>query len=186
MSFVENLLCSKKAKPFHLLLFLSFQPFLCAVYMPKCERMANRDMVFLPSLEMCRITLEPCRILYNTTFFPEFLKCNEALFPSKCNNNVREMKFNATGTCLAPLVATDSSTSYYKDIEGCGIQCKDPLYTDDEHRQIFKLNGWCATICLLCNLFAVATFFMDWNNANKYPALIIFYINFCFLINCLG
>lgn len=73
-------------------------------------------MVYLPSLEMCRITLEPCRILYNTTFFPEFLKCNETLFPSKCNNDVREMKFNATGNCLLPLVSTDSSTSYYKGI----------------------------------------------------------------------
>lgn len=71
-------------------------------------------MVYLPSLEMCRITLDPCRVLYNTTFFPEFLKCNETLFPSKCNNDVREMKFNATGNCLLPLVPTDSSTSYYK------------------------------------------------------------------------
>ncbi|KAJ6646366.1 Protein smoothened [Pseudolycoriella hygida] len=162
------------------------QPFLCAVYVPKCENIGNRDLVYLPSLEMCRITLEPCRILYNTTFFPEFLKCNETLFPSKCNNDVREMKFNATGNCLLPLVPTDSSTSYYKDIEGCGIQCKDPLYTDDEHRQINKLNAWGASLCLVCNLFSIITFLIDWQNANKYPALIIFYINFCFLINCLG
>lgn len=162
------------------------QPFLCAVFVPKCENITNRDMVYLPSLEMCRITLEPCRILYNTTFFPEFLKCNETLFPSKCNNDVREMKFNATGQCLAPLIATDSASSYYTDIEGCGVQCKDPLYTDDEHRQIYKLTAWCACICLLCNLFAIATFFIDWKNANKYPALIIFYINFCFLVNCFG
>lgn len=96
------------------------------------------------------------------------------------------MKFNATGQCLAPLVATDSATSYYEGIEGCGVQCKDPLYTDDEHRQIYKLNGWFGSICLGCNLFAIATFFIDWKNANKYPALIIFYINFCFAVNCLG
>lgn len=95
---------------------MQLQPFLCAVYVPKCETIGSRDMVYLPSLEMCRITLEPCRILYNTTFFPEFLKCNETLFPSKCNNDVREMKFNATGNCLLPLVPTDSSTSYYKGI----------------------------------------------------------------------
>lgn len=162
------------------------QPFLCAVFVPKCERMGDHDMVFLPSLEMCRITSEPCRLLYNTTFFPEFLKCNETLFPSKCNNDVREMKFNATGQCLAPLVATDLSASYYPDIEGCGVQCLDPLYTDDEHRQIHKLIGWGATLCFFSNLFVVITFIIDWQNANKYPAVIVFYINLCFLVSCLG
>lgn len=90
------------------------QPFLCAVFAPKCERLKNRDMVYLPSLEMCRITMEPCRILYNTSFFPEFLKCSESIFPSKCNNDVREMKFNAMGQCLPPLVPSDSSSNYYK------------------------------------------------------------------------
>lgn len=143
-------------------------------------------MVYLPSLEMCRITLEPCRILYNTSFFPEFLKCNETLFPPKCNNEVREMKFNATGQCMAPLVLADSTNNYYEDIEGCGVQCKDPLYTDDEHRQIQKLIGWCGLICMLCNGFVIATFAIDWQNANKCPAVIVFYINFCFLICCLG
>ncbi|XP_055613172.1 protein smoothened [Uranotaenia lowii] len=163
------------------------QPFLCAVFTPKCEKINGRDMVYLPSLEMCKITLEPCRILYNTSYFPEFLKCNETLYPSKCNNDVREeMKFNATGQCLKPLVAADSPANYYKDIEGCGVQCKDPLYTDHEHRQIHKLIAWGAGVCLTFNLFTIATFVIDWHNANKYPALVIFYINFCFMISCLG
>jgi len=51
------------------------------------------------------------------------------------------MKFNGTGQCLSPLVPTDTSASYYPGIEGCGVRCKDPLYTDDEHRQIHKLIG---------------------------------------------
>lgn len=154
--------------------------------MPKCERIGTRDMVFLPSLEMCRITLEPCRILYNTKFFPEFLKCNETLFPSKCNNDVRDMKFNITGQCMLPLVTTDSAASYYPDIEGCGIQCKNPLYTDDEHRQIHNLNAWGAGFCLICNALSIATYIIDWKNAKKYPAVIIFYINICFLLICVA
>ncbi|XP_030384342.1 protein smoothened [Scaptodrosophila lebanonensis] len=162
------------------------QPFLCAVFKPKCEEINGKEMVYLPSLEMCRITLEPCRVLYNTTFFPKFLRCNETLFPSKCSNDVREMKFNVTGSCLKPLVSTDSSASYYPGFDGCGVQCKDPLYTDDEHRQIQKLIGWGGTLCLLSNLFVVATFLIDWKNANKYPALNVFYINLCFLIACIG
>ncbi|XP_049548568.1 protein smoothened [Anopheles darlingi] len=163
------------------------QPFLCAVFTPKCEKINGQEMVYLPSLEMCRITLEPCRILYNTSFFPAFLRCNETLYPSKCNNDVREeMKFNATGQCLKPLVAADLPANYYKDVDGCGLQCKDPLYSDDEHRQIHKLIAWGAGVCLTFNFFTLATFAIDWHNANKYPALVIFYINFCFAISCLG
>lgn len=143
-------------------------------------------MVYLPSLEMCRITSEPCRILYNTSYFPEFLKCNETFFPSKCNNDVREMKFNAVGQCLAPLVQAESSTSYYKDIEGCGVQCKDPLYTDDEHDDIHKLIGWGVTICAISNIFVIVTFSIYECKKTRYPAWIIVYINICFLINWIG
>uniref|UniRef100_A0A1A9WK74 Protein smoothened n=1 Tax=Glossina brevipalpis TaxID=37001 RepID=A0A1A9WK74_9MUSC len=162
------------------------QPFLCAVFVPKCEQINGEDMVYLPSLEMCRITSEPCRILYNTSYFPEFLRCNERNFPSKCNNDVREMKFNLSGECFDPLVAAESSASYYPMVEGCGVRCNDPLYTEDEHRQIHKLIGWLATVCLLANVFVVATFLIEWENASKYPALIVFYINLCFLIVCCG
>ncbi|XP_070156098.1 protein smoothened isoform X4 [Polyergus mexicanus] len=30
------------------------------------------------------------------------------------------------------------------------------------------------------------TFLIDWRSANKYPALVIFYINGCFLVSCIG
>uniref|UniRef100_U5EP59 Putative smoothened n=1 Tax=Corethrella appendiculata TaxID=1370023 RepID=U5EP59_9DIPT len=162
------------------------QPFLCAVYAPKCEKINGRDMVFLPSLEMCKITLEPCRILYNTSYFPEFLKCNETFFPPKCNNDVREMKFNTTGECLKPLVPADLPSNNYEDIEGCGIQCKDPLYTDDEHRQIQKTIAWLAGICLVCNIFTIFTYIIDWRNAKKFPSLVVYYFNICYMVLCVG
>jgi len=162
------------------------QPFLCAIYFPKCEKINGTDMVYLPSLEMCKITMEPCKILYDTDYFPDFLKCNETIFPSKCNNDVREMKFNLTGQCSSPLVPTLDSAHSYKGIEGCGLECKNALYTDDEHRQIRKLIGWGASLCLVLNLFALFTFTIDWHNGNKYPALIIFYVNLCFMLSCLG
>lgn len=117
-------------------------------------------------------------------FFPDYLRCDETLFPARCNNDVREMKFNTTGECMAPLVPTDAATSYYPDIEGCGVQCADPLYTADEHRQVHNLIFVGAAACLACNLCTVATFLIDWKNANKYPAVIIFYVNVCFAINC--
>lgn len=86
------------------------QPFLCALYMPKCDN----DMVDLPSREMCKITMGHCSILYNTSVFPDFMKCdNEELFPSQCKNDIQELKFNTTGFCLKPLVKTDQPYWYY-------------------------------------------------------------------------
>lgn len=84
--------------------------------MPRCEKVNDRDFVFLPSFEMCRVTLEPCRILYNeSTLFTNFLKCSESSFPCQNSiNDAHQFKFNATGQCLAPLVQTESSTNFYR------------------------------------------------------------------------
>lgn len=90
------------------------QPFLCAVFMPKCIRSKNQEYVYLPSYEMCHVTYEPCHILYESDFFPRNLQCNRQIFPCQnCTNAVREMKFNATGQCMLPLVPTESSINQY-------------------------------------------------------------------------
>ncbi|XP_034834855.1 protein smoothened-like isoform X2 [Maniola hyperantus] len=162
------------------------QPLLCATFMPNCEQVLGQDMVYLPSYEMCKITMEPCAILYNTSYFPNFLKCNATLFPPKCENVAREMKFNTTGKCLPPLIHADKAPHFYEGISGCGLPCRDPLYTEDEHQQIHRLVAWGAGVCLALNLLTVATFLIDWRSANKYPALVIFYINVCFAVASMG
>lgn len=87
------------------------QPFFCALYMPKCED----EQVDLPSREMCRIILQPCQIVYNSTVFPEFFNCeDERLFPSKCRNDIHEMKFNTTGYCMEPLIRSDKAEWWFK------------------------------------------------------------------------
>lgn len=90
------------------------QPLLCATFMPKCEKILGQDMVYLPSYEMCKITMEPCAILHNTSYFPSFLKCNSTLFPPRCDNAEREMKFNTTGKCLPPLIHTNKPLHFYE------------------------------------------------------------------------
>lgn len=91
------------------------QPFLCALYMPKCEN----NEVDLPSKEMCKITMGPCKILYKNGIFPEFMKCNDQqLFPSHCKNDIHELKFNTTGYCMEPLVKTDQPYWFYPGENG--------------------------------------------------------------------
>lgn len=161
------------------------QPFLCALYMPKCEN----GSAYLPSREMCRFTLAPCHIFFNSSqnIFPDFLNyCQDDLFPPNCANDLLELKYNRTSYCLEPLVKTDKVDWYYEGVDGCGLSCRDSLYTANEHNQIHKLIAYCVLICLAFNAFTVITFIIDWKTANKYPALAIFYVNICFFISYIG
>lgn len=81
---------------------------------------------------------------------------------------------------------TQTFSLYPLGISGCGLPCRDPLYTEDEHQQIHRLVAWGAGVCLALNLLTVATFLIDWRSANKYPALVIFYINVCFAVASMG
>lgn len=159
------------------------QPFLCALYMPKCDN----GLVDLPSREMCKITLEPCKILYQRLVLPDFLSCNDSrLFPTTCKNDIHDVKFNTTGFCMDPLVITDKPEWWYPNIEGCGLKCKDSFYTINEHYQIHKLIVYGILLCTFLHIFTITTFIIDWKTAKKYPALAIFYVNICFLISCGG
>ncbi|XP_060885580.1 protein smoothened [Labrus mixtus] len=156
------------------------QPLLCAVYMPKCEN----GRVELPSQNLCLATRRPCSIVDRERGWPNFLKCDH--FPLGCSNEVQKLKFNTSGQCEAPLVKTDIQSSWYKDVEGCGIQCDNPLFTEEEHNDMHAYIAYFATITLLCTFFTLATFLADWKNSNRYPAVILFYINACFFVGSIG
>jgi hypothetical protein len=58
------------------------QPLICAYHLPRCEN----DTLVLPSQEMCRLALGPCKLLgMRPEGYPEFLNCsNEKIFPPYC------------------------------------------------------------------------------------------------------
>ncbi|KAK6628415.1 hypothetical protein RUM43_002227 [Polyplax serrata] len=163
----------------------TLQPFLCALYLPKCEH----DTVYLLSQERCKYTMSTCRVLKEPLFASTFPAINcDAIeyFPPTCKNDVKDLRSNLSGECIPPLIATDNAESYYDVVNGCGVQCEDPLITKSEYDQIHKMIAWGATVSLFCNLFTVVSFLIEWRSGNKYPAVIIFYINICFLISNLG
>ena len=36
----------------------------------------------------------------------------------------------------------------YNEVEGCGIQCENPLFTDDEHRTCVYIVGTISVLCV--------------------------------------
>ncbi|MFT7805528.1 smoothened homolog [Arapaima gigas] len=156
------------------------QPLLCAVYMPKCDG----GKVELPSQSLCQATRGPCAIVDQERGWPDFLKCSK--FPVGCQNEVQKIKFNTSGNCEAPLVKTDNQKSWYKNVEGCGIQCNNPLFTEEEHSDMHIYIASFGSVTLLCTFFTLATFLADWKNSNRYPAVILFYVNACFFVGSIG
>lgn len=67
------------------------------------------------------------------------------------------MRFNTTAQCLPPLVPTDNPSAFYEGTEGCGLQCANPMFNPDEHRQIHDLIAWAGGICMAVNLFTVVS-----------------------------
>ncbi|KAM8973029.1 protein smoothened [Pelodytes ibericus] len=160
----------------------AIQPLLCAVYMPKCEG----GKVELPSQGLCQATRGPCAIVERERGWPDFLKCSTDRFPEGCPNEVQNIKFNSSGRCEVPLVRTDNPKSWYEDVEGCGIQCENPLFTQTEHREMHVYIAIFSSVTIFCTFFTLATFLSDWKNSNRYPAVILFYVNACFFVGSIG
>ncbi|NWY43825.1 SMO protein, partial [Sylvia atricapilla] len=150
--------------------------------MPKCED----GQVELPSQTLCQATRAPCTIVERERGWPDFLKCTTDRFPEGCPNEVQNIKFNSSGQCEAPLVRTDNPKSWYEDVEGCGIQCQNPLFTEKEHREMHVYIAAFSSVTIFCTFFTLATFVADWRNSNRYPAVILFYINACFFVGSIG
>ena len=53
---------------------------------------------------------------------------------------------------------TDIQSSWYKDVEGCGIQCDNPLFTEEEHDDMHAYIAYFGTITLLCTFFTLVRY----------------------------
>ncbi|XP_043214390.1 smoothened homolog [Amphibalanus amphitrite] len=159
------------------------QPFLCAVYMPKCEN----DSVELPSLEMCQKVRGPCRFAEALFGWPAFLECDEARFPSKCRNSMQDLKFNTTTSCLSPLVPTKNKLAFYPTVEGCAPPCQGLLYSTQERHEVHRFIHVFGGLSFALTLLTVLTHIIDWRSFSKYAAnRCIFYINFSLCLAILG
>jgi len=70
---------------------------------------------------------------------------------------VQNIKFNSSGQCEAPLVRTDNPKSWYEDVEGCGIQCQNPLFTEAEHQDMHSYIAAFGAVTGLCTLFTLVS-----------------------------
>lgn len=71
--------------------------------------------------------------------------------------------------CQRPLVETEHKSSWYEGIEGCGIQCENPIFDTEEHTRIHRFVGAFGSLSFICSLFTmvkllIITFWcLQWN-----------------------
>ena len=58
------------------------QPFLCSVYMPKCDTAEGK--VEHPSKDLCEKTRDPCSIVAQIHGWPWFLQCDQSFYLDNC------------------------------------------------------------------------------------------------------
>lgn len=79
------------------------------------------------------------------------------VFALPLQNSVRELRFNTTGQCASPLVSTEKESSWYKGVEGCGIQCANPIFTPEEHEDLHRFIATVGGVCLACAALTVVS-----------------------------
>ena len=145
------------------------QPLLCSTYYPECQ---NGRISKVP-YQLCKVVKGPCRIVDKIQDWPLFLHCkNESVFTTskdECENrDINSIKervtwFNSSGQCLSPfLLPTEDPLAFYRDIDGCGLNCTDPRYSAEE-REIAHTFIWIFHIFnYVFTAYSSLTFFLKW------------------------
>lgn len=79
---------------------------------------------------------------------------NTVRFNHELYSQITTLQLNESA-CKRPLVETDHPSSWYEGIEGCGIQCENPIFTSEEHTRIHRFVGAFGSLSFTCSLFTM-------------------------------
>jgi len=54
-------------------------------------------------------------------------------------------------------VDTDNPDNWFYEVQGCGIQCYNPFFTEEEHNSTHNLISILASACFAATLFTVVS-----------------------------
>lgn len=58
---------------------------------------------------------------------------------------------------MHPLVKTENEASFYEDVDGCGVHCQNPFFTEEEHGSLHTFTAFMGSLCLLLTLTAAVS-----------------------------
>lgn len=80
-------------------------------------------------------------------------------------------------SCKPPLVETDHEANWYEGIEGCGIQCKNPIFNREEHTRIHRFVAAFSALTTFCTLFTIVSICDCVVNVRTYVLIILYNID---------
>ncbi|ESN90609.1 hypothetical protein HELRODRAFT_71023 [Helobdella robusta] len=157
---------------------------LCTVFLPNCQYNSSSDTsrVQLPDKELCKKVKEPCKLIDELKLWPRYLQCDKLNTSTGCLKEIKFAGFQTPGTCVDPLTISNNSKLWYSGFEGCSLKCQNPWFDDNDHVVMHTLVALLAIICMICNVFAIITFILNWSHLNVFPDNIIFHLNICFFV----
>ena len=101
-------------------------------------------------------------ILFSSPHPPEILGTykimqSQEILPCELYCQITTLQLNESA-CKRPLVETDHQSSWYEGIEGCGIQCENPIFTSEEHTRIHRFVGAFGSLSFTCSLFTMVLY----------------------------
>lgn len=165
----------------------SLQYMLC--FTTKKRRVKKQCQLFcFKALQSCQMMF----ILSNSTV-EDFLECSS--MPKICNGTFPKV---SKERCGSPLLSSTFVTNWViswseknlvdKSIKyGCSVPC-DSKFRRHKAKDVdvYPFIVVCGGVGILTSLFTMASFLIDWKCQKRYPAVILFILNVCFIFFILG
>lgn len=141
---------------------------LCSALMPQCEEDLSTGRVsrfYRPNVDICYdlVIKDECRFLSRQfEDWPALFNCNDTnIYARNCTNELRVLKFSgSTGQtqCQYPLVPNNDDSTWFRDIGGCAIHCKFPVFSIHEQANIATFIKVLCAMGLLSTTAAIILF----------------------------
>lgn len=117
--------------------WLHLQRALYSILMPECIEESTTGKVLTvsrPNFDICNNVLKNCKFI-NRHYggWPAIFNCSDTnLYATNCSNKLDDIETRSVSTgrypeCKYPLVSTVDNSTWFKDIEGCSLNCKHPV-----------------------------------------------------------
>lgn len=106
------------------------------------------------------------------------------MFRPRCRNEHQDLRVNASAArCVAPLVPTENSKSWFPNVDGCALQCNAYENANSDRFRLVLISG--TLIAFACNAIALAGLAIGWRSLRR-PSHFLAHINGCHVLHSLG
>jgi smoothened protein len=140
--------------------------------MPKCEEDPSTGRVaqiYQPSSDICYDLINAnktnCKMIQKQLIdeWSSLFTCTDTnLYARNCSNELKDLTYsigaNSKQTCQYPLVPTSDNQNWFKDVDGCGLHCKFPIFNPSDQANISLVIKALCLIGLIITVLAMLLF----------------------------